>query len=94
MLALLTLSGVLWVVSTDFHHSRLEFDTNTQSMDGKVRQVEWCGNDAILLSWDGLAVMVGPLGDTLKYVISHLSDAFPYYSIDIITLVQFTPSLK
>ncbi|KAF8483136.1 Vps16, C-terminal region-domain-containing protein [Gautieria morchelliformis] len=67
MLALLTISGMLWVVSTDFHHSRLEFDTNSQPVDGKVRQVEWCGNDAILVSWDGLALMVGPLGDTLKY---------------------------
>lgn len=70
MLALLTFSGTLWVVSTDLHHSRLEFDTTSQSAEGKVRQVEWCGNDAILVSWDGLAVMVGPLGDTLKYALS------------------------
>lgn len=94
MLALLTFSGVLWVVSTDLHHSRLEFDTSTQSVDGKVRQVEWCGNDAILVSWDGLAVMVGPLGDTLKYAISHLSDALLYVLIDIIILGQSTLSLK
>jgi vacuolar protein sorting-associated protein 16 len=66
MLALLTFSGMLWVVSTDFHHSRLEFDITSQSVDVKVKQVEWCGNDAILVSWDGLALMVGPLGDSLK----------------------------
>jgi hypothetical protein len=66
MFALLTFSGVLWVVSTDFQQNRLEFDTNSQPVEGKVRQVEWCGNDAILVSWDGLALMVGPLGDTLK----------------------------
>ncbi|KAF8587239.1 vacuolar protein sorting-associated protein 16 [Ramaria rubella] len=70
MLALLTFSGVLWVVSTDFQHSRLEFDTNSQPAEGKVRQVEWCGNDAILVSWDGFALMVGPLGDSLKYFYS------------------------
>ena len=81
-------------MSTDLHHSRLEFDTSTQSVDGKVRQVEWCGNDAILVSWDGLAVMVGPLGDTLKYAISHLSDALLYVLIDIIILGQSTLSLK
>lgn len=68
MLALLTFSGVLWVVSTDFQQSRLEFDMNSQPLEGKVRQVEWCGNDAILVSWDGLALMVGPHGDTLKSV--------------------------
>jgi len=68
MLALLTFSGVLWVVSTDFQQNRLEFDTNSQAFEGKVRQVEWCGSDAVLVSWDGLALMVGPLGDTLKSV--------------------------
>ncbi|KAF8524325.1 vacuolar protein sorting-associated protein 16 [Hysterangium stoloniferum] len=71
MLALLTFSGVLWVVSTDFQQSRLEFDTNSQAVEGAVeggvRQVEWCGNDAILVTWDGLAVLVGPLGDCLRY---------------------------
>lgn len=66
MLALLTFSGVLWVVSSDFQHSRLEFDTNAQGFEGKVRQVEWCGNDAIVVSWDGMALLVGPLGDTLR----------------------------
>ena len=94
MLALLTFSGVLWVVSTDFHHSRLEFDIASQSADGKVKQVEWCGNDAILVSWDGLALMVGPLGDSLKYANLPLIDVLLICLIDITTPDQFILYLK
>ncbi|KAG6888102.1 hypothetical protein C0995_010667 [Termitomyces sp. Mi166 len=67
-LALLTFSGLLWAVSTDFQRSMAEFDTNTiHQAEGPVRQVEWCGNDAILVTWDTLVVLVGPYGDTLKF---------------------------
>lgn len=66
-LALLTFSETLWVVSTDFQRSMAEFETNNViGAEGSVKQVEWCGNDAILLTWDGLAVLVGPFGDTLQ----------------------------
>jgi vacuolar protein sorting-associated protein 16 len=68
-LALLTFSGTLWVVSTDFQRSMAEFDTaSVAGAEGQVRQVEWCGNDAILVTWESLAVLVGPFGDTLQYV--------------------------
>lgn len=66
---MLTVTGTLWVVSTDFQRNLAEFDTSQViGADGPVRQVEWCGNDAILVTWDGLAVLVGPFGDTLQYV--------------------------
>ncbi|KAK7034490.1 Vacuolar protein sorting-associated protein 16 [Paramarasmius palmivorus] len=67
-LALLTFSGTLLVVSTDFQRRMAEFDTNSViSAQGQVQQVEWCGNDAILVTWDSLAVLVGPFADTLEY---------------------------
>ena len=67
-LALLTFSGLLWAVSTDFQRSMAEFDTNTiHEAEGPVRQVKWCGNDAILVTCDTVVVLVGPYGDTLKY---------------------------
>ncbi|PPQ86643.1 hypothetical protein CVT25_006827 [Psilocybe cyanescens] len=67
-LALLTFNGTLWVVSADFQRSMAEFDTLTvPRAEGPVRQVEWCGNDAILVTWPSLAVLVGPFGDTLHY---------------------------
>lgn len=68
-LALLTFSGLLWVVSTDFQRSLAEFNTTSVAgAEGDVLQVEWCGNDAVLVTWKHLAVLVGPFGDTLQYV--------------------------
>jgi hypothetical protein len=68
-LALLTFNGTLWVVSSDFQRSMAEFNTaNVPAATGPVRQIEWCGNDAILATWDSLAILVGPFGDTLQFV--------------------------
>ena len=67
-LALLTMSGTLWVVSTDFQRDLAEFDSTSAGAEGPVRQVEWCGNDAILVTWDALVLLVGPFGDTLQCV--------------------------
>lgn len=69
LLALLNRDGLLWVVSTDFQRSLAEFNTQTVGADGFVNQVEWCSNDAILLTWNNLAILVGPSGDTLRYVL-------------------------
>jgi hypothetical protein len=68
-LALLTSAGLLWVVSSDFQRHMAEFNTTTAgAMDGeKVLQVEWCGNDAILVVWETMAILVGPFGDVLRY---------------------------
>ncbi|KAF8439094.1 vacuolar assembling sorting protein VPS16 [Boletus edulis BED1] len=70
LLALLNYNGLLWVVSTDFQRSLAEFDTQTAGAEGPVNQVEWCGNDAILVTWKDLAILVGPSGDTLRYFYS------------------------
>lgn len=46
-----------------------EFDsTSVPGAEGPVCQVEWCGNDAILVTWESLVVLVGPFADTLQYV--------------------------
>ena len=66
-LALLSHSGLLWVVSTDFQRSLAEFNTEgVAGVDGPIRQVQWCANDAVIVSWDGLVLLVGPFGDTLQ----------------------------
>ena len=66
----MTVPGMLWVVSTDFQRSLAEFSTTDAATaagaQGPVRQVEWCGNDAVMVTWDGFALLVGPFGDTLK----------------------------
>lgn len=65
-LALLSFSGSLLVISSDFQRHITEYDTTAINADGPVRQVEWCGNDAILVTWNSLAVLVGPFADTLE----------------------------
>ncbi|KAG7441120.1 vacuolar protein sorting-associated protein 16 [Guyanagaster necrorhizus] len=69
-LALLTFSETLLVISTDFQRQITEFDTRTVSAEGQIQQVEWCGNDAILVTWSSVAVLVGPFADTLEYFYS------------------------
>lgn len=46
-----------------------EFDTKSVALaQGSVGQVEWSGNDAILVTYEGIAVLVGPFADTLELV--------------------------
>ncbi|KAJ7064984.1 vacuolar assembling/sorting protein VPS16 [Mycena amicta] len=67
-LALLNFNGTLLVISTDFQRTLAEFKTGgVVGAQGPVRQVEWCGIDAILVTWDNMVVVVGPFGDTLEY---------------------------
>lgn len=100
-LALLTFSGLLWVVSTDFQRSLAEFNTSgVVGAEGDVLQVEWCGNDAVLVTWSHLAVLVGPFGDTLQYVLKATGSAASrpsnVYTLSAGTsiLAQHSPSLS
>ena len=67
-LALMTATGVLWVVSSDFQKKVGEYDTSEAGATGQPRDVGWCGNDAIIVNWDALVLVVGPYGETLKLV--------------------------
>ncbi|KAG1862098.1 Vps16, C-terminal region-domain-containing protein [Suillus subalutaceus] len=72
-LALLTFSGLLWVVSSDFQRELVVLDTATVGAEGPVNQVEWCGNDAVLVTWNDLASLILPsrdnlAGETLRYL--------------------------
>ncbi|KAG9123695.1 hypothetical protein FRC07_014241 [Ceratobasidium sp. 392] len=65
--ALLTSAGLVWVVSADFTKSFAEYDS-TQDSQTLPRQVVWCGNDAVVLSYaSGQLVILGPFGDTIKH---------------------------
>lgn len=74
-LALLTATGSLWVVSSDF--SRNLSDVDIGSLGGEIEgeggglpeQAEWCGDNAVVLGWGGRVVVVGPHGETLRYVL-------------------------
>lgn len=66
-LALMTFAGVLMVVSTDFQREMAKFDSKSiPEAGGPVRQVEWCGNDAIVVTWESIVILVGPFADTLQ----------------------------
>ncbi|KAH7345376.1 vacuolar assembling/sorting protein VPS16 [Rhizoctonia solani] len=66
-IALLTSAGLVWVVSADFTKSYAEYDS-TQDSPALPRQVVWCGNDAVVLSYtSGQLVILGPFGDTIKH---------------------------
>lgn len=72
-LALLTFSGILWVVSADFQREIVVLDTATVGAEGSVSQVGWCGNDAVLVTWNDLVLLVlpsrsDPAGETLRFV--------------------------
>ncbi|KAJ3889966.1 Vps16, N-terminal region-domain-containing protein [Lentinula edodes] len=98
-LALLNASGTLLVISSDFQRRMAEFDTlNVPSAQGNVKQVEWCGNDAIVVTWDSLAVLVGPFADTLQYyyvgntfAITE-TDGIRILGADVCDLIQKVPS--
>lgn len=69
-LALITAAGHLWVVSADFSRnlSDVELATLGEEATGVPDQVEWCGDNAVVLAWGGLVVVVGPGGESLKCV--------------------------
>ena len=71
-LALITATGLLWVVSSDFARSLSEVYINDMGArdegdrGGVPDRVEWCGDNAVVLAWGGSVVVVGPAGETLK----------------------------
>jgi len=64
----MTAAGVLWVVSSDFQKKVAEYNTSEAGATGQPKDVGWCGNDAIIVNWDALVLVVGPYGETLKSV--------------------------
>ena len=56
--------GLLTVVSTSFTTKVLEFDTLA---DSTPLDMQWCGEDSVLLSWEDCLLMVGPYGHWLKF---------------------------
>lgn len=55
-------------MSSNFQESYAEYDTNIEGMTGEPRQLVWCGNDTLVMNWEGLVLMVGPYGSVLRSV--------------------------
>lgn len=56
--------GLITVVSTSFTTKVLEFDTLVVSTP---LDMQWCGEDSVLLNWKDCLLMVGPYGHWLKF---------------------------
>lgn len=63
-LACFTALGILSVLSTSFTTKVLDFDTSNTS---KPLEMQWCGEDSVLLHWNSFLLMVGPYGHWLKF---------------------------
>ena len=62
--ALYTVDGKVWVITSDFQNKIGEYESKTKT---PPKDVQWCGNDSVLLAWEDEIHMVGPNGALLKY---------------------------
>ena len=94
-LALITATGLLWVVSSDFARSLSEVDITVLGGEkegeggGIPEKAEWCGDNAVVLAWGSRVVVVGPEGECLRSV--HLP-SYEQYLTDF-TLVDMSTHL-
>lgn len=96
---LVTATGLLWVVSADFARNLSEVDISTIAPEGSSvpDRVEWCGDNAVVLSFGGKVVIVGPGGDSLQYdyppsvVIKGEVDALRIISSSLCEMLQKVP---
>jgi hypothetical protein len=93
--------GKVWVVSSDFQKSILDFTVpGEHNTDGAVRQVGWVGDDAVAVNWEtGRVVIIGPTGGYLEYfhnegvwIIEDL-DGMRIYSTTTCDFVQKVPGM-
>jgi len=64
-LACYTACGILTVLSTSFTTKVLDFDTATTL---RPLEMQWCGEDSVVLNWGRVLLMIGPYGHWLKFV--------------------------
>ncbi|KZF26620.1 vacuolar protein sorting-associated protein [Xylona heveae TC161] len=62
--ALYTEDSKLWVISSDFQNKLSEYDSRVKTIPNDV---QWCGNNSVILAWEDEIHMVGPSGASTKY---------------------------
>ena len=68
---LYTQDGMVWVITTDFQNKIGEYDSKSKTLP---RDVQWCGNDSVVLAWEDEIQMIGPNGAVLKWVANDYLD--------------------
>ncbi len=60
---LYTEDGKVWVITSDFQNKIGEYESKARTIP---KDVQWCGNDSVLLAWEDEVHMIGPNGAVLK----------------------------
>ena len=81
--ALYTDDGKVWVVTSDFQEKLSEYDTRAKTIP---KDLQWCGNDAVVLAWEDEVHLVGPSGSSSEYYY----DAWVHLIADIDGIRLFT----
>lgn len=58
-IALYTDDGKVWVISSDFQERFSEYDSRVKT---PPKDLQWCGNNAVVLAWEDEVRLVGPSG--------------------------------
>ncbi|KAK5119098.1 hypothetical protein LTR62_000309 [Meristemomyces frigidus] len=76
-IALYTEEGKVWVISSDFQDRYSEYDSQVKT---PPKDLQWCGNNAVVLAWEDELRVIGPNGTASK---SHEYDSFMHLLPDI-----------
>jgi vacuolar protein sorting-associated protein 16 len=75
-IALYTDDGKVWVISSDFQERFSEYNSKIKT---PPKDLQWCGNNAVVLAWEDEIHLVGPMGVASKYYY----DSFVHLQPDI-----------
>ncbi|KAF1989862.1 vacuolar protein sorting-associated protein 16 [Aulographum hederae CBS 113979] len=74
--ALYTEDGKVWVVTSDFQDRLSEYDSRAKTVP---KDMQWCGNNAVVLAWEDEVHLVGPNGAASKYYYDNWVHLLPDY---------------
>jgi hypothetical protein len=62
--ALYTGEGIAHVITSDFQNRLSEHDSKAKTLP---KDVQWCGNDAVVIAWEDEVHVIGPSSSAAKY---------------------------
>lgn len=63
---LYTEDGMVWVITSDFQNKIGEYESKAKT---PPKDVQWCGNDAVMLAWEDEVHLIGPNGASLRWAL-------------------------
>ncbi|KAH0002331.1 vacuolar protein sorting-associated protein 16, partial [Aureobasidium melanogenum] len=96
-IALYTQDGKVWVISSDFENRLTEYDSRVKT---PPKDLQWCGNNAVVLAWEDEVHLVGPNGAASKHYYDswvHLSpdiDGIRIFTNDVCEFIQKVPDVS